>query len=232
MNNSTNKPKKEHGVLTVSELETMDFLQIARVDGGLESLMAAIEGGELSHAKAMEIAMYGVSYIIEKCREGGTSYLESDTRGSLSARQAAKKAEVFFIMARKHAQVTENAFSHYPLAKTVFSEMFYMIEHYKASTVTFPLVYRSRAVDAESQKTYFILNPLTGLIKIGKSADVENRIKLLKCGAGAELEVLHVIDKNIEGKLHKKFAKYRETGEWFDDRDGLIAEYIRKSGKE
>ena len=232
MNNSINKPKKEHGVLTVSELETMDFLQIARVDGGLESLMTAIESGELSHAKAMEIAMYGVSYIVEKCKEGGDFYLKSDTGDIRVAHQTAEKADEFFNMAHEHALVTENAFSHYPLAKTVFSEMFYMIEHYKASTVTFPLVYSSRSVDTRSQKTYFILNPLTGLIKIGKSADVENRIKLLKCGAGAELEILHIIDKNIESRLHKKFAKYRETGEWFDDRDGLIAEYIRKSGKE
>lgn len=75
-------------------------------------------------------------------------------------------------------------------------------------------------------KTYFILNTETKLIKIGKSIRPEQRLKDIQGMAGAKLEMLAVIDKNIESELHVHFKKYRCTGEWFDDKDGLIAELI------
>ena len=75
-------------------------------------------------------------------------------------------------------------------------------------------------------KTYFILNTETKLIKIGKSIRPSQRLKDIQGMAGAKLEMLAVIDKNIESELHIYFKKYRRTGEWFDDKDGLISKLI------
>lgn len=79
-------------------------------------------------------------------------------------------------------------------------------------------------------KTYIIRNNTNGLIKIGRSRDVEQRVRSLSTTAGSELEILCVIDENIENELHRKFSSYRTTGEWFDDRDGQITAYINQLG--
>ena len=84
--------------------------------------------------------------------------------------------------------------------------------------------------DAKVVKTYIIRNNTNGLIKIGQSRDVEQRVRSLSTTAGSELEILCVIDENIEGELHRKFSSYRTTGEWFDDRDGRIMTYVNQLG--
>lgn len=75
-------------------------------------------------------------------------------------------------------------------------------------------------------KTYFILNTSTKLIKIGRSVRPSKRIKDIQGMAGAKLELLAVIDSDIEAELHIQFKQYRRTGEWFEDKDGFIAECI------
>ena len=52
------------------------------------------------------------------------------------------------------------------------------------------------------------------------------RIKTLSMQAGYHLVVLKIIDKNIEFKLHKKFAHLRTIGEWFNDENGEICEFV------
>ena len=84
--------------------------------------------------------------------------------------------------------------------------------------------------DTKVTKTYIVRNNTNGLIKIGQSRDVEQRVRSLSTMAGSELEILCVIDGNIEGELHRKFSGYRTTGEWFDDRDGQIMAYINQLG--
>lgn len=76
-----------------------------------------------------------------------------------------------------------------------------------------------------SSKTYIVRNPATGLIKIGKSINPEMRVKSLETGSGVPLELLHVIDSDIERRLHKMFSGSREHLEWFRD-DGKIVAYI------
>lgn len=78
-------------------------------------------------------------------------------------------------------------------------------------------------------KTYFIYSSSTGLIKIGKSSSPERRLKHLTTGAGVDLELLCVINKDIESELHQKFEASRIYGEWFSDHDGLIAKYISEN---
>jgi len=84
--------------------------------------------------------------------------------------------------------------------------------------------------ETEVIKTYIIRNNTNGLIKIGQSRDVEQRVRSLSTMAGSELEILCVIDENIESELHRKFSSYRTTGEWFDDKDEQIMTYINQLG--
>ena len=65
--------------------------------------------------------------------------------------------------------------------------------------------------------TYILYNELTELYKIGKTTvSVESRRKTLSCNSGQELELVFKIDKDIELKLHNRFAESRGKGEWFE----------------
>ena len=75
------------------------------------------------------------------------------------------------------------------------------------------------------QKTYFIFNPMTNMIKIGKSNNVKRRMNELSTQSGCKLELLHVLDEDVELELHAKFKHIRHHGEWFYD-DGQIREFI------
>ena len=82
--------------------------------------------------------------------------------------------------------------------------------------------------DDVTTKTYIIRKQGTCEVKIGKSMQVEKRIRTLQAQSGANLEVLAIIPKDIENMLHKQFAEFRTVGEWFDDSKGLIAAFAAK----
>lgn len=65
-------------------------------------------------------------------------------------------------------------------------------------------------------KTYLIRCTGSNLLKIGKSSDVDTRLKQLQIGSGSILELVHVFDIDIESKLHNSFSDKRKHGEWFD----------------
>lgn len=75
-------------------------------------------------------------------------------------------------------------------------------------------------------KTYLIKDTETGLIKIGKAIDVNNRLQSLQCGSASKLKIIHVIDANIEQKLHYKFAHKRVRGEWFSVELGEVVSHV------
>ena len=79
----------------------------------------------------------------------------------------------------------------------------------------------------DREKTYIVRKLGTNEIKIGKSINVAERINTLSMQAGCHLVVLKIIDKNIEFKLHKKFAHLRTIGEWFNDENGEICEFVK-----
>ena len=66
-----------------------------------------------------------------------------------------------------------------------------------------------------STKTYLIKDTSTGLIKIGKSKNPKNRLKVLSL-ANINLELVHVFDFNIENYLHREFKNNSVGGEWFN----------------
>lgn len=87
------------------------------------------------------------------------------------------------------------------------------------------LIGRSR--DETTAKTYIAQNPMTGMIKIGRSKNPGSRMTQLITGSGVKPKILLVIDSDVERMLHKTFAHLRYGGEWFID-DGSIAEFVEQ----
>lgn len=75
-------------------------------------------------------------------------------------------------------------------------------------------------------KTYLIKDTETGLIKIGRSENPQKRLFSLQCGNTNKLKLIHIIDANIEQKLHYKFAHKRVRGEWFSVELGEVVSHV------
>jgi hypothetical protein len=66
-------------------------------------------------------------------------------------------------------------------------------------------------------KTYFLKNSVNHLTKIGKTYDMEKRLKAIRGQCQfVELSVFHVMNGDYEAAFHKFYAKRRQDGEWFD----------------
>ena len=77
--------------------------------------------------------------------------------------------------------------------------------------------------------TYFIQSSCAdGLIKIGRSTDVQSRMAALATGSAAPLRLLAVIHRDVESTLHRKFAHLRRHGEWFAPHQDLL-DFIREA---
>jgi Rha family phage regulatory protein len=68
---------------------------------------------------------------------------------------------------------------------------------------------------SKKQQTYFLLDRVTGLLKIGRSVDVGARQKTIQATSSNPLDLVLTIEKDVEHKLHKQFKKYRLHNEWF-----------------
>jgi hypothetical protein len=77
---------------------------------------------------------------------------------------------------------------------------------------------------------YFIQNPDTGHIKIGKSFMVNHRLKVLSKEKESELQLLGVVPGglNEERGLHLEFDNSRYEGEWFSPTAELL-EFIKSN---
>lgn len=66
---------------------------------------------------------------------------------------------------------------------------------------------------------YFVKAPISGLVKIGKTSDLNQRLRQLRWEHD-ELEFLHSIESDdvvsLEKQMHKHFEDKRIVGEWFD----------------
>lgn len=78
---------------------------------------------------------------------------------------------------------------------------------------------------------YFVRNPETDLVKIGKTGNFSSRYASLCREAGCKLEVLLTLDgEDTERKLHEIFSKDKAHGEWFRFSDQL-KDVIKRSKK-
>lgn len=76
---------------------------------------------------------------------------------------------------------------------------------------------------------YFVQEEGGGPIKIGWATNPSKRLSGMQSGNPRRLRLIGAIagERNLEGKLHTKFAKFRQTGEWFEPHPTLLA-YIAK----
>jgi excisionase family DNA binding protein len=78
--------------------------------------------------------------------------------------------------------------------------------------------------------TYFIRGRVTGLIKIGRAADVATRLGDLQCGSPDILELVGAFPGvQEETLLHTQFAADRRHGEWFHPSPALLQWIIDRS---
>ncbi len=75
------------------------------------------------------------------------------------------------------------------------------------------------------QRVYFIHDPVSGLVKIGRSLDPWARMRHLQTGSAGELKMLAALggDEMIEAELHDQFHALRVRGEWFSFTGALAA---------
>lgn len=66
---------------------------------------------------------------------------------------------------------------------------------------------------------YAIINRHDNVVKIGFSSDPQKRLSQLQIGTVHPLEILMTFaaDSTVEREIHNKLAKYRRSGEWFDN---------------
>ena len=72
-----------------------------------------------------------------------------------------------------------------------------------------------------TQKTYFLLCPSEGLVKIGQSISPMRRLTQLRLMNAAPVEAL-TITLTPEQELHSRFAHLRHHGEWFSIAEEMV----------
>lgn len=96
----------------------------------------------------------------------------------------------------------------------------YMVLHQKALSVAAEAAIAEAGLASELGlppiKTYIIGGKGARLVKIGKSYDVNARVRALQSGSPVELEIMRVIPFDCERAMHVKYAHLRRHGEWFD----------------
>lgn len=72
---------------------------------------------------------------------------------------------------------------------------------------------------------YFIYNRYTGLIKIGISGNLAERMENLELASGVNLDLIGCLDGgcDYEKKLHSAFHECRAVGEWFRPNEEIVA---------
>jgi hypothetical protein len=85
----------------------------------------------------------------------------------------------------------------------------------------------------KSKCVYVFENKAAGIVKIGVSDNVNNRLICIECSAGMKIDfifstlpIYNYIE--IEKKLHEKFKCCRGIGEWFNITPDEVVNYIQK----
>ena len=203
------------------------MIDLSKIENDLEHLCESIQKGEASEVRVMEVAMYSVNFIMSKFSAAQDVMRRFYEDKNADYKEHKQECLGLADEAKTHALILKNTFSKYPSISETANRLHTMIYHYEANIFIGDMFQIAVGrVEQKEFKTYFFKNPLTNLIKIGKSVDINRRKKDIQVGTGAELEILYVTDENIEDKLHRKFKEYRVHGEWFDDKDGLIQQFI------
>jgi len=80
---------------------------------------------------------------------------------------------------------------------------------------------------------YLLKQPSTGLYKIGKTKNIENRIKQFKTGNPDNLFIIKYFESKqfyskIEAALHNLYKIQRVENEWFDLTENEVNDFLDK----
>lgn len=96
------------------------------------------------------------------------------------------------------------------------------------------LLRNAKGEESRRVKVYLI-RAENGLIKIGKTIDVEQRFRSLNMSSPVDLELVHVFDTlfgdELEESLHAAYDDKRVKGEWFNLTDSDIAKIVKLYGQ-
>lgn len=90
--------------------------------------------------------------------------------------------------------------------------------------------YQAPPCEPDTREGVYLIQASSGSVKVGYSKDAESRIKQLQTGNAEPLTLVDVLDLDQSGEkaLHKRFARLRLHGEWFEPEIlGLLDEYPR-----
>lgn len=81
---------------------------------------------------------------------------------------------------------------------------------------------------ADRHMIYFLAAPTAGMVKIGYSYSMWERVEVIQAMSPVRLNLIGAMpgDRTTEAALHLRFAHLRSHGEWFrldDDLDGFIS---------
>lgn len=79
------------------------------------------------------------------------------------------------------------------------------------------------------KKTYAIEQVGTGYMKIGRAANIEQRLYDLQVASPVPLRLIAFSLNDIEGELHAKLAQHKANGEWFhlnDEAHSIVASHM------
>lgn len=77
-------------------------------------------------------------------------------------------------------------------------------------------------------KTYFYLNTISGLVKIGRSEYPSSRRREIESVSGCTIIMLGELDGDREHEMHVRFSRYRVVGEWFRP-EGEMAAFLKSA---
>lgn len=203
-----------------------------------KSSMSASEAeavcAEIADGSAPEHAVYTLAFKVVAYAADLAGSFDTDAIVHMTMEEAQQELDRI-AGARAYLRTLENLFSHYPVVTTAFENLLRVMFYAEATLIPFYLtlnrdVAETRKAGGSGVQTYIVKHPVTGLLKIGRSANAEGRIKSLETGAGAPLSTLALIPGDVEQELHQRFAALRRHGEWFEDVDGAISAYAASVG--
>ncbi|GHX89544.1 hypothetical protein VCSRO111_0606 [Vibrio cholerae] len=195
-------------------IEYFESLADRFIEGTASDELAYKHGMELLMAAGEKLKEIDLSKIPEMSKEDGRILLDEIEKS------------------KNIARIAMDIFVKYPVIWSAANGLAAAIFYAELSLIPMVILSNGEVRDKNQiMSTYLVRNPKSGLIKIGRTINLNTRMSALQCGSGVLLDILFVIPKDKEKHLHKKFANYRVHGEWFEDRDGEIDAYI-KSEKE
>lgn len=182
----------------------------------LEKLCAAIQAGEANYDAAARTAIQMIGY----------AFSHSDI--SLDDADGPKRICEGLSIGRNYINFVRPMFDKYPTIQYALRCVEIAMSYQYAESVVFSSPF-NRGKQGQQTFTYAFKNSDTGLVKIGRTTDLETRYVTLCNGCGTRLDVVGICEADVEKEMHKKFMHLRRKGEWFTDKDSEITQFISNS---